>query len=67
MLHSHQQIFSLDESYAIKIPKAAYDFEAVRWSERPGTNTNSIYQMILFINERLSWLDKEIQELKNNI
>ena len=64
---SESNLMSIVWNYAIKIPKATYDYEAVRWSERPGTNTNSIYQMILFINERLSWLDKEIQELKNNI
>lgn len=63
-LLSNENLSNLIYNYAITIPKAAFDYEAKRWPRRPGTITNNIGQIQSWIMLRLSFLDKEINNLK---
>lgn len=50
-------------NYGIDIPKAAYDYEVLRWPWRPGTSVNNNEQMIQYFNLRCKVLDEEISSL----
>ena len=50
-------------NYAVNIPRAAYDYEAVRWPTRPGTATNNHEQILRYFNLRCKVLDAEINTL----
>lgn len=63
-LLSNENLSNLIYNYAITIPKAAFDYETKRWPRRPGTITNNVNQIQSWIMLRLSFLDKEINNLK---
>lgn len=63
-LLSNENLSNLVYNYAITIPKAAFDYEAKRWPQRPGTITNNVHQIQSWLMLRLSFLDKEINNLK---
>ena len=50
--------------YAVNIPKANYDYEVLRWTGIPGTNTNNVGQILNWYRLRCIVLDKEIAELE---
>lgn len=62
---SESNLHDTISDYAIKIPKAAYDYEAKRWPSRPGTVLNNAQQILSWINERLNYLDQKITTLTN--
>lgn len=50
-------------NYAVNIPKAAFNYEAVRWPSRPGTNTSNHEQILRYYSMRCTALDAEIEAL----
>ena len=60
---SESNLHDTISDYAIKIPKAAYDYEAKRWPSRPGTALNDAQQILSWIDQRLTFLDQEITTL----
>lgn len=58
-----EQLTDTVMNYIVNIPKAMFDYEAVRWPERPGTYTNNYNQIINYLNLRCKVLDKEIAAL----
>lgn len=60
---SESNLHDTISDYAIKIPKAAYDYEVKRWPSRPGTALNDAQQILSWINQRLNYLDQQITTL----
>lgn len=52
-------------NYCVNIPKANHDYEVLRWSGIPGTNTNTYGQILNWYRLRCIALDAEITALES--
>lgn len=54
-------------NYAVGIPKANHDYEALRWPWMPGTGTNNVGQILHWYRLRCIALDAEITALERTL
>lgn len=54
-------------NYGSQIPLLVYNKEAELWKARPNTAVNNVAQIVLWYQDRVLWLDKEIAEMESAV
>ena len=48
-------------NYGCQIPLALYNEEATLWKARPNTSVNNVAQIVTWYQDRVQWIDKEVE------